>query len=121
MFPQIFSVGVQRHPTCYDTLQSFDLLYAGKVYGPLKLLRDSWFQEEWPSVNLSDWLVDAKAKLAEMALIVADREAKAEARVKVMYDRNAKEKKFEPGELVLVKKPVSLVRWKVHGKAHIKL
>ncbi len=55
-----------------------------------------------------------------MALIVVDREAKA-ARVKVMYDRNAKEKKFEPGELVLVKKPVSLVRWKVHGKAHVKL
>ncbi len=70
---------------------------------------------------LSDWLVDAKAKLAEMAFIVADREAKAEARVKVVYDRNAKEKKFEPDELVLVKKPVSLVRWKVHGKAHIKL
>ncbi len=75
-------------------------------------MRDSWFKEEWPSVNLSDWLVDAKAKLA-------NREAKAEARVKVMYDRNAKEKKFEPGELVLVKKPVSLVRWKVHGKANI--
>ncbi len=64
-------------------------------------MQDSWFQEEWPSVNLSDWLVDAKAKLAEMVLIVADREAKAEARVKVMYDRKAKEKTFEPGELVL--------------------
>ena len=40
-----------------------------------------------------------------MALIVTDREAKAKAQMKTVYDRKAKEKTFEPGELVLVKKP----------------
>ena len=82
-----------------------DLLYAGKVQGPLKMLKDSWFQKEWPSINLCEWLTDAKAKLAEMALIVTDREAKAKAQMKTVYDRKAKEKILEPGELVLVKKP----------------
>ena len=40
-----------------------------------------------------------------MALIVTDREAKARAQMKTVYDHKAKEKTLEPGELVLVKKP----------------
>ena len=55
--------------------------------------------------NHCEWLTDAKEKLAEMALIVTDREAKAKAQMKTVYDRKAKEKILAPGELVLVKKP----------------
>ena len=40
-----------------------------------------------------------------MSLNVTEREAKAKARMKDVYDRNAKEKIFKSGELVLVKKP----------------
>ena len=71
------------------------MLHAGKVQGPLKILRDSWFQKEWLPFNLCEWLTDAKTKLAEMSLIVTEREAKAKARVKDMYDRNAKEKNLQ--------------------------
>ena len=80
----------QNTPHVVTGFSPFDLLHAGKVQGPLKMLRDSWFQKEWLPVNLCEWYTDAKTKLAEMSLIVTEREAKAKARMKDVYDRNAK-------------------------------
>ena len=38
-------------PHVVTAFSPFDLLYAGKVQGPLKILRDSWFQKEWPAIH----------------------------------------------------------------------
>ena len=48
--------------------------------------------------------------MAEMAEIVSDREMKAKALMKKYYDRSAKMKSFDPGQMVLVRKPG------LHGK-----
>ncbi len=83
----------------------FELLYGGRVHGPLRLLRDSWFTKEGEQLDLCSWLTDMKAKMAEMSLIVSDREHRAKAKMKIVYDKGSKEKEFEPGTLVLVRKP----------------
>ena len=81
-------------PHVITVFSPFDLLHAGKVQDPLKILRDSRFQKEWLPIDLCEWLTGAKAKLAEMSLIVTEREAKAKTRMRVreVFDRNAKKK-----------------------------
>ena len=46
-----------------------------------------------------------KAKMAELSTIVSDRERDAKSKMKKYYDRTAKAKNFEAGEMVLVWKP----------------
>ena len=43
--------------------------------------------------------------MAEMAVVVSDRERQAKADMKHFYDRSAKVKSFNEGEMVLVRKP----------------
>ena len=52
---------------------------------------------------MCEWLTDTKAKLAEMSLIVTEREAKAKARIKDVCMTVMLRKKS--GEVVIVKKP----------------
>ena len=60
---------------------------------------------EAEEANVSEWLHNVKAKMAEMAVVVSDRERKAKADMKRFYDRSAKAKTLCEGEIVLVRKP----------------
>ena len=55
--------------------------------------------------NVSEWLLNVRARMVEMAEVVSDRERKAKADMKRFYDKSAKVKKFCEGEMVLVRKP----------------
>ena len=70
--------------------------------GPLDLLRNSWLEGESEEANVSEWLLNVKARMAEMAVVVSDRERKAKVDMKRFYDRSAKVKSFSEG---LVRKP----------------
>ena len=74
------------------------------------------------TINHCEWLTVAKAKLAEMALIVINREAKAKAQMKTVYDRNAKEKTLEQLNLSWLRNLISFL-WptKVGVESHMGL
>ena len=73
--------------------------------GPLYILRHSWLEGESEDSSVSEWLLNVKARMLEMSVIVSDRERKSKADMKRFYDRSAKAKTFCVGEMVLVRKP----------------
>ena len=92
-------------PHCVTGFSPFSLLFGRDVNGPLDFLNHNWIEGVADEANVSEWLVNVKARMAEMAVIVSDRELKAKADMKRYYDRSAKVKTFGVGEMVLVRKP----------------
>ena len=83
----------------------FTLMFGRAVRGPLEILQEAWLQGDCKPAQVHEWLVDVKAKMAELSQLVSAREAKAKEKMKATYDKGASVKSFEPGEMVLVWKP----------------
>ena len=70
-------------PNCITGFTLFELLFGCQVKGPLDLLHDSSDSEK---MNVSEWLIDVKTRLAEIAQLVSTRETKAKIKMKQFYD-----------------------------------
>ena len=92
-------------PHCVTGFSPFSLLFGREVKGPLGLVHSSWLDGECEVAGTGEWLVALKQQMAEMSKVVSEREKLAKAKMKQNYDRTAKSKSFEVGELVLVRKP----------------
>ena len=88
----------------------FTLMFGREVKGPLEVLRTSWSEGDGDECSVSEWLVGVKLKMSEMAELVSDRERVAKTKMKEYYDKPAKVKQFDVGEMVLVRRPA------LHGK-----
>ena len=64
-------------PHCVTGFSPFTLMFGRDVKGPLELVRSDWLEGKSEDANVSDWLINVKARMAEMSEIVSDREKKA--------------------------------------------
>ena len=85
----------------------FELLYGRAVRGPLDILKESWKEPKKGSDNVVSYVLAVQQKLASMSDLVRDNLSEAQRRQKVWYDRNARQREFKPGDLVLVLLPTS--------------
>ena len=92
-------------PHCVTGFSPFSLLFGREVKGPLSLVHTSWLDGESEGIEAGEWLVTLKQQMAEMANVVSKREKLAKAKMKQVFDRSARDKTFEVGDLVLVRKP----------------
>ena len=83
----------------------FTLLFGREVKGPLSLVHSSWLDGESEGVEASGWLTALKEQMSLMSAVVTEREKLAKAKMKVAFDKHAKEKSFSVGEAVLVRRP----------------
>ena len=83
----------------------FTLMFGREVKGPLDLQSTSWLERDNENASVGEWLLCVQARMRDMAVIVSDHERKAKANMKGFYDRSAKVKVFEAGDMVLVRKP----------------
>ena len=93
-------------PHCVTGFSPFVLMFGREGNGPLKFLSDAWIGESEEEVKVEEYLVAAKTKMCEAAELVSDRERVAKAKMKSFYDRKAVIKTFDPGDKVLVRKPI---------------
>ena len=90
----------------------FELLYGRAVRGPMCILKELWTSDiEEPEVkNGYQYVLELRENLAHSEL------QKAQQRGKHYYERNAKMRKFKPGDKVLVLLPTDhnklLMQWK---------
>ena len=93
----------------------FELLYERAVRGPLDILRESWEANESGDVSVASYILSIQEKLARMTELAHENSAQAKAHQKAWYDKNAREREFQPGEQVLVLLPSSssklLAQW----------
>ena len=97
-------------PHCVTGYSPFALMFGRDVRGPLDFLKSSWVDGGNDDPSVHEWILSVRQKMADMAVIVTDRECKAKTKMKHFYDRSACEKSFVEGDLVLVKNPLK------HGK-----
>ena len=83
----------------------FVLLFGREVKGPLSLVYSSWMDDESDGVEANVWLTNLKEQMALTSSVVTEREKLAKAKMKVAFDKHAKEKLFDVGEEVLVRRP----------------
>ena len=83
----------------------FTLMYGRDVRGPLEILQEAWLDGDTEPALVSDWLAVVKAKLGTMSEVVSEKERISKAKMKSYYDKSAKVRHFDPGEMVLVWKP----------------
>ena len=83
----------------------FELLFGRDVKGPLSLIHSSWLDHDAEGIEASGWLKCLKEQMRLTSEVVSEREKLAKAKMKLAYDRHAKEKVFEVGEEVLVRRP----------------
>ena len=83
----------------------FELLYGRAVRGPLAILKESWTGETAEDENVVEYVLKAREKLASMAELVQENLTQSQRKQKTYYDQNARGKKYEVGEEVLVMLP----------------
>ena len=96
----------------------FELLYGRAVRGPISILKELWTSdiEESEVKNSYQYVFELREKLEDKLEIAHSELQKVQQRGKPCYDRNAKVRKFKPGDKVLVLLPTDhnklLMQWK---------
>jgi transposase InsO family protein len=85
----------------------FELLYGRQVRGPPDVLKETWVTSKKSSESVVSYVLSVQEKLSKMSELACENLAKAQRKQKRWYDHNARERKFEPGEQVLVLLPTS--------------
>ena len=93
--------------TLQDSLgfSPFELVFGWSMRGPLKLLKESWLEEE-PPVNLLDQVSDLRHKLTSAWEIAQSNMKTVQDQMKTWYDKKAQKRTFKVGEKVLALLPL---------------
>ena len=89
----------------------FELMYGYPVRGPLSLLRSTWSQNPLPTnrtkQSVVTYMLDMRERIAKCSDIALQIAENARSTAKTWYDRNARSRHFDEGDLVLVLLPVT--------------
>ena len=92
-----------------------ELLLGGNIRTPLKVLKEQWMTKEiepnCTQKQLGRYVTDLVEGMEKMRDIAKENEGKYKTKCKENYDRKARDRKFEIGDLVLVRNPDN----KIHG------
>ena len=80
----------------------FELVFGHTVRGPLKLLKEKFLSNDDSSLNLLQYVSDFKDRLSKACEAARTNLKSAQRKMKRWYDENAKERKFMPGDRVLL-------------------
>jgi len=89
-------------PQASTGFSPFELLYGCSVRGPLAVSKESWQATESQDVT---YISDIREKLEQMSKLVQENLTKAQADQKYWYDKNIRQREFQPAYQVLVLLP----------------
>lgn len=116
LVPLLFAM--REIPSDRTGFSAFELLYGRQVRGPLSVLRDLWEDKTMKNDDrpLYQYVLELKDKLEVCAQIAARNAAISSQKFKAYFDVKAQERKFKPGDEVLVLLPDDnrklLLAWK---------
>ncbi|XP_073721213.1 uncharacterized protein [Misgurnus anguillicaudatus] len=84
-----------------------ELVFGHTVRGPLKLLKERWLAVEHSApMNLLDYVSNFNSRLSRACELAKENLKTAQTKMKLWYDRKAKERVFSSGDQVLVLLPI---------------
>ena len=86
----------------------FELLYGRQIRGPLKVLKEQWYQEapQYPNQTVNQFLDKLKNQLYKVRSIALENLKVSQHQMKAHFDKKTKVRKFNPGDEVLLLLPV---------------
>ena len=96
----------------------FELLYGRSVRGPMSILKELWSGDvDVPEVRSTyQFVIDLRDRLEQTCKLARDELGKSSARMRRYYNRGARARKFNVGDLVLLLLPTDhnklLMQWK---------
>ena len=86
----------------------FELLYGRQIRGPLKVLKDKWFEtpSDHPLRTVSEYVDTLKNKLHAVRTLALNNLKTSQAKMKTKFDTNSKSRIFFPGDKVLLFLPI---------------
>ena len=94
-------------PEASTGFSPFELVYGRPVRGPLVVLKESWCEEDNPDTSVVEHVLAMRERLAAMTELAHSSISTQQRRQKRWYDKAARDKRFEPGEQVLVLMPAA--------------
>jgi hypothetical protein len=98
-------------PNETTSFSPFELVYGRTVRGPLRILRESWTQEDDPDSglkpNVLEYLINLRKSLETCAALAKSHADSAQAGYKRWYDRYARRRVLQDGQRVMVLMPSS--------------
>ena len=83
----------------------FELLFGREVRGPLKLLKESWLDEE-NQVSLLEQVTKLRQRMMRAGEMARENLETAQMKMKAWYDRKARKRSFQIGDEVLILLPL---------------
>ena len=83
----------------------FELIFGHDVRGPLKMMKEKWMNDHGKEENVVAYQSEMKERLRRAVECAREHLGEAKERMKVWYDRKAKDRVYEPGDQVLVLLP----------------
>ncbi len=83
-----------------------ELVFGHNVRGPLKVLKEQLVAGSSSKSNVLDFVSQCKERLHRATSLAKEALSSSQVRMKRQYDKNAVERKFQPGDKVLVLLPV---------------
>ena len=89
----------------------YEMLFGRPVRGPLALVRSTWLETPIPSTrtkqSVLQYMLDLRERIAKCHELATQTAENARSTAKSWYDRKARTRQFDTGDLVLVLLPVS--------------
>lgn len=89
----------------------YEMLFGRPVRGPLALVRSTWLETPIPSTrtkqSVLQYMLDLRERIAKCHELATQTAENARSTAKSWYDRKARTREFDTGDLVLVLLPVS--------------
>jgi len=81
------------------------MVYGRQVRGPLDALKEGWMIGEVDEHSAVSWLNQLKERMETIVEMARKQDEKTKKAMKRQFDRGARMREFEPGQMVLVRKP----------------
>ena len=83
-------------------------MYGWKIRGPVAVLKEAWESGKSQDASVAAYVMQIREQLQQMTDLVEYNMEKAQDNQKKWYDRNARSRKFEPGDQILVLLPTAM-------------
>ena len=103
-------------PQASTGFSPFELVYGRNVRGPLDVLKEAWAANTRSSESVVSYVLMMQERREKLREIVRENLEDAQATQKEWYDRNARNREFQPGDQVLILLPTTsnklLAEWR---------
>ena len=94
-------------PQASTGFSSFELLYGHQVRGPLDVLNEMWQSSKKSEESVVSHILSIREKLEKMRDMAGENLRGAQLQQKQWYDQNARNREFQPNDMVLLLLPTS--------------